>query len=199
MLGWHGVANVAIAKRKRRQKLLFDPKHFSKLSNENHRCTSDPVEEQNCIAYAAGDEIHYWWPPGDDFPGGLPAPYFWPRSCPPDETIESFVCAYALLGFEECDKSEDGRLEDKVEKLALFAKWTMKDGKKVLEPTHAAIQSPSRNGKWRSKMGEDEDIEHDSLTDVAGKLYGDPILFLKRTMEAKKEAVKLLKKRLPSY
>jgi hypothetical protein len=130
----------------------------------------------------------------------MPAPYFWPLSCPKDETVESFICAYKLLGFVECAKDEDGRLEDAYEKIALYAKpITTRAGKKILEPTHAAIQSPSRNGKWRSKMGEDEDIEHDDLNAVAGGLYGELIMFMKRTLTAKKAAITLLKRRLPSY
>ena len=42
--------------------------------------------------------------------------------------------------------------------------------------THAARQLP--NGKWSSKLGKAEDIEHDSPDDVAGGVYGEVVLFM---------------------
>lgn len=190
---------MAIARRKRRRRLLFDPKHFPRLTNEDHRCTSDPVEEQNCIAYAAGDKLHFWWPV-DDFPGSLPAPHFWPKKCPLEPTLEAFAAAFKLLGFELCGNDEDGQLEKGIEKIAILAVWiTTPDGQRHQEPTHAAVQSPRRNGKWRSKMGEDEDIEHDEMNDVGGGIYGEVALFMKRSLKAKKAAAALVRKRLSSH
>jgi hypothetical protein len=190
---------VAIARRKRRTRLLFDPRHFPRLSNENHRCTSDPVEEQNCIAYAMGDKIHFWWPV-HDFPGELPSPYFWPLACPLQPTLEAFISAFKLLGFETCKSDEGGHLEEGMEKIALFAVWvTRPDGQKQQEPTHAAVQSPRRNGKWRSKMGEDEDIEHDHVNDVGGGIYGEVVFVMRRPLKAQKTAAALLRKRLASH
>jgi len=45
-------------------------------------------------------------------------------------------------------------------------------------PTHMARQLPS--GKWTSKLGQKEDIEHSAVTDVEGPLYGVATVFLKR-------------------
>jgi hypothetical protein len=44
-------------------------------------------------------------------------------------------------------------------------------------PTHVARQLP--NGRWTSKLGELEDIEHD-LPALEGDLYGSVTLVLKR-------------------
>ncbi|MCG8587287.1 MAG: hypothetical protein MI757_21490 [Pirellulales bacterium] len=44
--------------------------------------------------------------------------------------------------------------------------------------THAARQLP--DGRWTSKLGKAEDIEHDSANDVAGGLYGEVVEFMKR-------------------
>jgi hypothetical protein len=44
--------------------------------------------------------------------------------------------------------------------------------------THAARQLP--DGRWTSKLGNEEDIEHDSPEAVAGGLYGELVLFMKR-------------------
>ena len=55
------------------------------------------------------------------------------------------------------------------EKIALFA---------LLEvPKHASRQLPS--GRWTSKLGEMEDVEHD-LHDLTGMVYGSVVLVMKR-------------------
>ena len=44
--------------------------------------------------------------------------------------------------------------------------------------THAARQL--LNGKWTSKLGKAEDIEHDTPHDIAGGLYGELARIMKR-------------------
>ncbi len=44
--------------------------------------------------------------------------------------------------------------------------------------THAARQLPT--GKWTSKLGKGEDIEHDTPGDVAGGVYGEVMEVMKR-------------------
>ena len=44
--------------------------------------------------------------------------------------------------------------------------------------THAARQRPG--GKWTSKLGKAEDIEHDTPDVVAGGLYGEVVLIMRR-------------------
>jgi hypothetical protein len=63
-------------------------------------------------------------------------------------------------------------LEPGFEKIAPFADA---DGL----PTHAARQLPG--GRWTSKLGELEDIEHD-LNDVAGTAYGTVVQIMKRPL-----------------
>jgi hypothetical protein len=48
----------------------------------------------------------------------------------------------------------------------------------ALTYTHAARQLPT--GKWTSKLGKGEDIEHDTPEDVAGGVYGDVMQIMKR-------------------
>ena len=57
----------------------------------------------------------------------------------------------------------NGSLEDGYEKVAIYAR----DG----ELTHAARQL--RDGRWTSKLGKYEDIEHDSLEALYGDGYGE--------------------------
>ena len=70
--------------------------------------------------------------------------------------------------FQVC---EEGPLEHGCQRIALYAK----DG----EFTHVAVQLPS--GRWSSKLGELEDIEHDTLEVLSGASYGIPIMFMRRT------------------
>jgi hypothetical protein len=70
-------------------------------------------------------------------------------------------------GFAVC---EAGDAETGFEKVALYATSTFY--------THAARQLPG--GKWTSKLGRAEDIEHDSADDLAGGVYGSVVLFMKR-------------------
>jgi hypothetical protein len=88
-----------------------------------------------------------------------------------EETLAAFRDAFASLGYEDCS-SEDP--EPGFEKVALFA------GAQG-EPLHAARQQPE--GRWTSKLGELEDIEHD-LRDLEGAVYGAVVLLMKRTVAA---------------
>jgi hypothetical protein len=64
----------------------------------------------------------------------------------------------------------DVSLDVGFEKVALFGY--------SLYYTHAARQLP--NGKWTSKLGKAEDIEHDIPDDVAGGVYGGVVQIMKR-------------------
>jgi len=126
------------------------------------RVTSPPSRDYNCIAWAAGDTRHWWWPDVDADDDTL----FWPPGVPLEETVDAFVAAFATLGYTPCSRDE---AEAGFEKAALFARAGV--------PTHAARQLPS--GRWTSKSGLREDIEHD-LHAVSGEKYGAVVRLLKR-------------------
>jgi hypothetical protein len=90
----------------------------------------------------------------------------WPIGVVRAETIEAFQDAFASLGYAVCD---DDKHEPGFEKVALFAL----DGL----PKHASRQLPS--GRWASKLGLSEDIEH-SLHDLSGNVYGAVAIVMKR-------------------
>jgi hypothetical protein len=46
------------------------------------------------------------------------------------------------------------------------------------EPTHIARMLSS--GKWTSKLGDGEDIEHGALDSVGGIIYGEPVLYMRK-------------------
>lgn len=130
---------------------------FPRLTPQNHRPTSPATPIYNCIAWSAGD-TERWWEPG----------CYWPVEVPPDDYgIAVLDLAFKALGFEEC---RDGGLEAGFEKVALYGSSTFY--------THAARQLP--DGKWTSKLGRSEDIEHDDPDDVAGGIYGEVVQYMRK-------------------
>jgi hypothetical protein len=139
---------------------------FPGLRGTPYRVTSPATHDYNCIAWAAGDTARWWWPEVDPDNAAV----FWPSGVALEETLPAFVAAFATLGYAPCPGEEP---EPGFEKVALFAR----DG----VATHAARQLP--DGRWTSKLGLGEDIEHD-LHAVAGELYGSVVLLLKRPVLA---------------
>lgn len=135
---------------------------FPGLQTSPFQLTSPASRDYNCVAWAAGDTARWWWPDPD--PDNDAA--FWPSNAPREESVAAFAAAFATLGYVPCSGEE---LEPGFEKVALFASGT--------SPTHAARQLP--NGRWTSKLGTREDIEHD-LYAVSGEVYGAVAMVLKR-------------------
>lgn len=130
---------------------------FPRLTDSNHRITSPATPDYNCVAWSAEDTAH-WWQPG----------IYWPVTIPRDDCgIGALEQAFAALGYVECISAN---LEAGFQKVALYGS--------SLFYTHAARQLPT--GKWTSKLGRAEDIEHDTPDDVAGGLYGEVVQFMQR-------------------
>jgi hypothetical protein len=89
------------------------------------------------------------------------------ETLPGEYGIGILVQVFEALGYEAC---ADDRPEPGYEKVALYGS--------SLYYTHAARQLP--DGRWTSKLGKAEDIEHDSPDDVAGGVYGEVVEFMKR-------------------
>jgi hypothetical protein len=136
---------------------------FPRLRAESVRVTSPRDRDYNCVAWAAGVTDAWWWPVGE---GWQP---FWPEGVPRQATLDAFQPAFATLGYASCDSEA---LEGGFEKVALFADATSR-------PTHVARQLPS--GRWASKLGKGEDIEHD-LHDIEGDIYGAVVLVMSRPL-----------------
>jgi hypothetical protein len=139
---------------------------FPGLRGSGYQVTSARDDTYNCIAWAAGDTTRWWWP---DEPG-RPESAHLPPGVPRAETLEAFRQAFATLGYGVCD---DDRAEAGFEKVALFALAGV--------PKHAARQLPG--GRWTSKLGPMEDIEH-ALHDLTGLVYGSVVLVLRRPLPA---------------
>ncbi len=133
---------------------------FPRLQTAPFRVTSERDQVYNCIAWAAGVSNDWWWPLED------PSESYWPEGVPRERTIDAFRAAFATRAYQECSNED---LEAGFEKIALFADGPL--------PLHAARQLP--NGRWTSKLGKGEDIEHE-LRDLEGDFYGKVVLFMKR-------------------
>lgn len=135
---------------------------FPGLQGSGYQITSPKDDTYNCIAWAAGDTGTWWWPnPGPK--------QFWPAGARAEESLAAFQEAFATLGYSTCSGEE---LESDYEKIALFA-----DAQGF--PLHAAGQLP--NGRWTSKLGELEDIEH-ALRNLEGVEYGSVVVILNRPL-----------------
>jgi hypothetical protein len=139
---------------------------FPALRSTSYQITSPPSDKYNCIAWAAGDTKHWWWPDADLEDN-------WPEGVIRAQTLAAFESAFSTLGFVPCDNSNQ---EHGFEKVALFA---APDG----SPKHAARQLA--NGRWTSKLGLREDIEH-NLHDLEGLAYGSVVRLLKRPIQEAK-------------
>jgi hypothetical protein len=115
----------------------------------------------NCIAWAVENTTKKWWPD----PMGIG---YWPPNVLRAETLDAFIRAYETRGYSACP---DGTLEAGFEKIALYVDAAG-------TPTHAALQL--LDGKWTSKLGDFEDIERETVSDVAGPAYGNPRAYMKR-------------------
>jgi hypothetical protein len=132
------------------------------LHPENYEVKSLETEDYNCAAWAVDvTDLGRWWPHPDD------PTYYWPAGARRDDTLQAFIEGYAKFRYTVCASPD---YEVGFEKIVVYA-----DGD---EPRHIARQLP--NGRWSSKLGDWEDIEHLSLDDVSSDDYGRPSLFLRR-------------------
>ncbi|BAZ29430.1 hypothetical protein NIES4074_18760 [Cylindrospermum sp. NIES-4074] len=135
---------------------------FPNLVTQGYKLTSPDTTDYNCVAWAAEDEQNWWWPDAQN-------EEYWPPDIPREETLKAFQQAFQTLGYELC---QDDALESGFQKIAIYA-----NSNKI--PTHVARQLP--DGKWTSKLGQDEDIEHSNLLGLTGNPgYGEVACIMKR-------------------
>ena len=99
-----------------------------------------PAIDYNSFAWAAGYSDRWWGTTSEDF---------WPTGVTREETLQAYINAYKVIGYEICNSES---FEEGFEKIAIY----VDDNKK---PKHAARQLS--NGRWTSKMGRFEDVEHE--------------------------------------
>lgn len=139
------------------------------LSDSGFKITSPIDPNYNCIAFACIYDDRWMWPGGEEqkLYDGF---HFWPDGVGDDEDVVNFIEAFRKRGFEQCDSwaHENGYL-----KVAFY----VQPGTTIC--THAAKES--RDGLWRSKLGEWHDIQHSTPYEIEGPTYGEVYpVFMKR-------------------
>jgi hypothetical protein len=120
-----------------------------------------PKPRYNCYAFAAGDNTQRWEPdPAQQ--------YYWPPTVPRAYSVSAFILAFQTRGYEVCG---DGLQERGYEKIVIYA-----DGLGIVR--HAARQIS--DGRWLSKLGDAEDIIHETPQSLASAAYGQPVSYLRR-------------------
>src|SRR5437588_290819 len=141
----------------------FDHNQYYKLDIPNldqteYQKTSEPTSSYNCIAWVL-DRSDIWIDPTEE--------YDWPEDVERGYTTGSFIELFKKYGFEICDGAT---LESGYLKIAIYHD-------NLNHFHHVAKQLSS--GKWTSKLGENEDIEHE-LSGLEGEYYGSPKIFMRK-------------------
>ena len=92
---------------------------------------------------------------------------YWPRDTGGRDELGALIQLYLDAGYQRCGNCQR---EDGFKKVAIYVS---QEG-----PQHAARQLES--GRWTSKLGNCEDIEHDSLEALEGECYGEATVFLRK-------------------
>jgi hypothetical protein len=129
------------------------------LNDKNHSVTSPKDHRYNCIAWALGINDKWIWPDTNDS--------LWVEGISPEDELEALTQMFLKVGYEKCNNWD---FERGYQKVVIYV-----DRK---GPTHAARQVES--GEWVSKMGDLEDIEHDTVKVLEGNGFGTAKVFLKR-------------------
>jgi hypothetical protein len=128
------------------------------LAPNSYRITSPATAEYNCIAWAVGIS-NEWWDPAEGYP--------WPSELPRDVSVDTLTRLLEREGFVVCDNAKPEAGIEKIVIYGAFGEWE-----------HVARQLD--NGKWTSKMGPDEDIEHSSPDELAGGVFGQVVRLMMR-------------------
>jgi hypothetical protein len=143
---------------------------FPNLRLEGWDISSEIDDGYNCIAFAVHDTRQFWDPDMVGVRG-----YYWPPGIPRDWRVSTLIKLYEIHGFRVC---ENAGLEKGFEKVVIYS--TSSDN-----ATHAARQKAS--GIWTSKLGSDEDIEHETPEGLAETIYGKATVIMKRQMVGTKK------------
>jgi hypothetical protein len=92
---------------------------------------------------------------------------YWPSDVRDEDTLEAFFDLFEKKGYARC---EDASREVGFEKVAIFASGRLFE--------HAAKMTS--DGEWISKLGDGEDIQHETPEVLEGKKYGQVVAVFKK-------------------
>jgi hypothetical protein len=139
-----------------------------RLTNERYKITSVESEAYNCIGWALYDTKQWWW---------HTPKYgcYWPPGILRNNDRDTVAKIFEIHGYQQCDSPG---AESGFEKIALY------------EHPEFGIEHVARQlqtGRWTSKVGEWEDIEHDNAKSLEGIEYGSVALYMKRRLKIRSE------------
>src|SRR5260370_4986987 len=136
---------------------------LTNLYRSYYSIESPKTPSYNCVAWAFSDTAQRW-------DQALVRGYYWPPGISRSIAVDNVIQMFEIIGhFERC---AHGDLETGFEKIAIYQDA---DG----DFSHVARQKS--NGKWTSKLGRLDDIDHTSPL-VLEQDYGPIVQFLKRAI-----------------
>lgn len=144
---------------------------FPKLkSDTDFKITSPATPNYNCLAWACNYSNRWMQPPAITLPP-LDSVVYWPPGAKQGVGIDCLIDAFKVEGFIVCNNWQH---EESFQKIALY----VKNG---TEWSHAAREK--RSGKWTSKLGSGNDIEHSNPYTIEGDFYGTVYCIMKRVFD----------------
>ena len=122
---------------------------------------SRKTKRYNCFAWAAREKHRRW-----DFAKGA----YWPPGVHRLSGIAYLVGAYLAEGFSVCHQAACQKYDSTSDSIVLYERNRI--------GTHAARLLA--NGRWSSKLGDIEDVQHQTPEALSGTRYGGPIVYMKR-------------------
>jgi hypothetical protein len=142
-------------------------------SDTDFTITSPATPLYNCIAWAYCKNDKWMWPKSNGV-ANLDGLQYWPEGIENSEDVSAFISAFMKKGYSICKSYEH---EDGFQKIALY----VQEG--TTNCTHAALESVGTKktcGKWKSKLGKENDIQHSTPYGLEGQDYGKVYCIMKR-------------------
>lgn len=141
-------------------------------TDSDFKITSKSTPNYNCIAWACNYDSKWMQPPdGTEIFDGIYS--YWPQNICDGENIECLIDVFISKGYHVCDTwfHEDG-----FQKVALY----VLKGTKQWSHASRELMRKSDIGKWTSKLGAENDIQHGSPYTIEGDIYGEVYCIMKK-------------------
>lgn len=135
---------------------------FPSLTATEHRITSEPVDDYNCVGWV-NRLTNSWLEPGMFWPTGVPEPEN-------DDDVDCYIALFERWGFVRCDTPD---YEPGFLKIALY----------TVGQSFQHVAKQLRDGHWSSKAGVLHDLRHATLSALqpSGIMRNAaPSIFMKR-------------------
>lgn len=132
---------------------------FPNISLSNSTVVGFGTSRYNCAGYAFGDTKRWWWPSSPEY-----GEYeYWPEGFSRNHSVQNFDELFEAVNATEVPEKFWNDVHPGWVSIALYV-----DDDNV--PMHLARLAD--DGRWISKTGAEELIEHEHLEDIGGGLYG---------------------------